>query len=167
MTSNIDDFRKLCEVMIHSKRDDHFESIGIDFEKIEQGHVTLSVDYKESLVGNPETGSVHGGVITTLLDSACGFAAGSVLDTLGLTPTIDLRIDYMGASAPHQTLYAEAEVYRNTRNIIFTRGWVYQTNKDKPIAYAVGTFAKMGAKAFKGYREIVLAAHAKLGVKHE
>jgi uncharacterized protein (TIGR00369 family) len=167
MTNNIEDYRKLCQVMLRSNRKDHFDAIGIKINKVDSGFVCMSIDYKESLVGNPDTGAVHGGVITTLLDSASGFAAGTVLDVLGLTPTIDLRIDYMGASQPHKTLYGEAEVYRNTRNIIFTRGLVHQGDKNYPIAHAVGTFAKMGANTFKGYRERILKAYDQLELPNE
>jgi len=40
------------------------------------------VAYSSELVGNPETGVVHGGVITTLLDQCGGSAVIAALDDI-------------------------------------------------------------------------------------
>ena len=41
---------------------------------LERGRCCLSLPWQEDLVGDRSTGIVHGGVITTLLDSASGMA---------------------------------------------------------------------------------------------
>ena len=43
------------------------------------GRGRMRLPYSAQLVGNPDTGVVHGGVITALLDQACGMAVGSAL----------------------------------------------------------------------------------------
>ena len=55
----------------------------------------MRVAYRAELVGNPETGVVHGGVITTLLDSVCGLAVFSSFTQMRPVATLDLRIDYL------------------------------------------------------------------------
>src|SRR5262249_924259 len=57
------------------------------------GTVTIALDYPDELARAPHNKSVHGGVIATLIDLT-GHAAVAV--KIGkMTPTIDLRIDYL------------------------------------------------------------------------
>lgn len=162
MAVDLDDFRKLGEVLIRGNSNDHFHALGLSVEYVRHGGVIFKLRYHSNLVGNPDLGIVHGGAITALLDSACGFAAGSTLDELGLTPTIDLRIDYVRSAEPNKDIFAEAEVYRATPNIIFTRGIAYQEDKSKPIAYAVGNFMRLEQGSFGDFRDAVRQQHAAL-----
>jgi len=162
MAIALDDFRKLCEVLVRGNANDHFHALGLSVEYVRHGGVIFKLRYHRELVGNPDLGIVHGGAITALLDSACGFAAGSTLDELGFTPTIDLRIDYVRSAEPNKDIFAEAEVYRATPNIIFTRGVAYQEDKSKPIAYAVGNFMRLEEGSFGNFRDNVIEHHAAL-----
>lgn len=162
MAEHIKELEKLMDVMIHSHNNDHFHALGIETVAIAQNYMKMKVEYKEELVGNPDTGIVHGGVITSLLDTTCGFAAATALGHLGLTPTIDLRIDYMRPAEPFKTIYADAEVYRNTKTVIFTKGIAHHGDPSRPIAHAIGNFVNMGAEMFEGFREIILEKHAEL-----
>ena len=99
-----------------------------------KGHAHLSVPYDERLVGDPQTGVLHGGVITALLDSASGSAVLSAGQNPMVTATLDLRIDYMRPATVGQTVHATAECYRMTRSIAFTRAVAYHTDPDDPIA---------------------------------
>ncbi len=69
--------------------------IGMRLHRAGDGVAVLSVPYDERLVGDPETGVLHGGVITALLDTAGGWAVMAAAATLRSTATLDLRIDYM------------------------------------------------------------------------
>lgn len=109
----------------------------------DQGRLTIELPFNEELVGNPETRVIHGGAITTLMDSACGFAAALALDPPGPSPTLDLRIDYMTAAQPDKSIYGAAEVYRVTRNVVFARGVAYQDDPENPIAHCVATFMRI------------------------
>jgi len=46
--------------------------IDMRLHQAEAGVAVLSVPYDARLVGDPETGVLHGGVVTALLDTACG-----------------------------------------------------------------------------------------------
>ena len=94
-------------------------------------------------MGNPITGVVHGGVIVSLLDTCCGSAAITTLTKAAITPTMDLRLDYMHPAAPHKPIYVSAKVYRNTSNVIFCRGSAWQEDRENPIAHCVATFMKV------------------------
>lgn len=65
----------------------HAREIGMRLHRAVGGRSLLSVSYAEKLVGDPESGVLHGGVITALLDTACGSAVMSMPQTLLGTAT--------------------------------------------------------------------------------
>lgn len=118
----------------------HARAIGLNVIDAKRGEAWLCVPYAEKLVGNPETGVIHGGVITSLLDNACGMAVQLALPERMSIATLDLRIDYMKPATPKLDLTAHTHCYKVTKNIAFVRGTAYHTDRDDPIATCVGTF---------------------------
>ncbi|MEM1297873.1 MAG: PaaI family thioesterase [Pseudomonadota bacterium] len=125
----------------------HSRELGMRLHSSKGGVAVLSVPYDEKLVGDPETGVLHGGVITALLDTACGSAVMSVPEKLRSVATLDLRIDYMRPATVGATVRARAECYRMTNSIGFTRAVAYHEDPDDPIASAAGAFMVERAKA--------------------
>ncbi|MCR9277397.1 MAG: PaaI family thioesterase [Pseudomonadaceae bacterium] len=124
-------------------------ALGFEFESEPDvqadGSVTIRTPWAEHLVGDPDTGVVHGGVITAMLDNACGRAVHAAReraggDDEGAIATLDLRIDYMSGAEPQRDIYANARCYRMTRNIAFVSGSAYTDSPDEPIATCVGAF---------------------------
>lgn len=120
--------------------------MGFRVTKVERGHVWGHQPYKDKLIGDPETGVIHGGVITAFLDNLCGAAAGSTLDDVRFVATLDLRIDYMRPAEPQRDILGEAECYHVTRSIAFCRAWAYHESRDKLIASASAAFAINNAR---------------------
>lgn len=118
----------------------HAHAIGMVLVHIEKGVAILKAPYSQKLVGNPQTGVVHGGVITSLLDNCCGIAVTSKLMQFGAIATLDLRIDYMKPATPKEEILARAECYKVTNNVAFARAVAYHTDPNDPIAAAVATF---------------------------
>jgi len=125
----------------------HCQVLGLQVQDATAEGLTLRLPYSPQIVGNPETGVIHGGAITTLMDTTCGISTVCVLPEFEICPTLDLRIDYMRPAEPHKDVFGFAECYRVTENIIFTRGYAYQDNPDEPIAHVVGAFMRMGKPA--------------------
>jgi uncharacterized protein (TIGR00369 family) len=118
----------------------HAGAIGFHVVTIEPGKVTCRVPYAEHLIGNPDTRVIHGGVITALLDNACGIAVGSMTRLQGQIATLDLRIDYMKSATPDLDIFAFAECFKVTKNIAFSRGVAYHTSLDDPVATCTAAF---------------------------
>ncbi|NWG46980.1 MAG: PaaI family thioesterase [Alphaproteobacteria bacterium] len=118
----------------------HGRALGIRCTGIEEGRARLEMPYRADLVGDPETGVLHGGVITTLLDTVSGLAALSALDRLRSMATLDLRIDYMRPASPEETVFAEAHCYRLTRSVAFVRGLAHHGDPEAPIAASSASF---------------------------
>jgi uncharacterized protein (TIGR00369 family) len=118
----------------------HNKELGLRILEIEGRHAVMQLDYQERLVGNPESGVLHGGAITALLDSCCGLAVAAVLTKPQPFATLDLRIDYVRPATPKLAVIADAECYKVTSNVAFVRAFAYHTDKADPIAAASGTF---------------------------
>ncbi|SEK90167.1 uncharacterized domain 1-containing protein [Atopomonas hussainii] len=122
----------------------HCQNLGMTVEQADAKGLVLRLPYSDGIVGDPETGVVHGGAITTLMDTTCGISTVCVLPEFEICPTLDLRIDYMHPAEPGKAIYGFAECYRVTPNVIFTRGVAYQDDRANPIAHVVGAFMRMG-----------------------
>ena len=131
-------------------------ALGAEMTDAVPGKATMRLPYAPHVVGNPDTGVVHGGVITALLDHACGMAVGSALGVIVTDPTqrattsyatLDLRIDYMKAAKPGADIFVVGECVKITHQIVFARGRAYQESEDDPIATATGTFIMTEQKA--------------------
>jgi len=118
----------------------HMRELGIEIVAMEAGRLTLKLPYRPELVGHPETGVLHGGAVTVLLDSCSGLAVTTALRALVPVATLDLRIDYLRPAAPGVAVLAQAHCYKVTRAVAFTRGFAYQRDAADPIAHCAGSF---------------------------
>ena len=85
-----------------------------------------SLPYRPVFVGDTETGVLHGGVVTAMLDESCGLAVQLALDGTRAIATLDLRIDYQKPATPGLAIRAHSLCYRVTRSIAFVRSTAYQ-----------------------------------------
>ncbi|MBI5443746.1 MAG: PaaI family thioesterase [Deltaproteobacteria bacterium] len=116
-----------------------FQELGIRIVEVGRGVCVARLEPSPRLAGNPETGAVHGGVITTLLDSVGGAAALSVIRAGQSLATLDLRIDYLRMSEPGRAIFGRAECYRLSRSVAFVRGTAY-CEETEPLAHCAATF---------------------------
>lgn len=124
----------------------HAQALGMETIHATRGMAIMKLPYDERLVGNPENGVLHGGAVTTLIDTCCGLAAITEPKVPQRTATLDLRIDYLRPATPHQPLFAMAEVYKSTRQIAFLRASAYQDGPRDLVASATGTFMFVGPR---------------------
>ena len=100
----------------------------------------LKVPYRDDLIGDPDTGVIAGGVVTTLLDHACGQSVFAALGVPTSIATLDLRIDYMRGAEPGLAVLAHAHCYKLTRSVAFVRAQAYDRDRDDPVATAQAAF---------------------------
>jgi uncharacterized protein (TIGR00369 family) len=118
----------------------HNAALGLRFVDYSLGKATMVLPYAEHLVGNPETGVLHGGPITSLMDACCGCSVFMRLGGAGRIATLDLRIDYLRPARKGCDVTALADCYKLTRNIAFTRGIAHDGDESDPVISASGTF---------------------------
>lgn len=95
--------------------------IGAEMEELsEEGHARLSLLLDERHT-NPN-GVMHGGVVTTMMDSALGAALGAMRgDEAKRNPhvTIDMNAGFLSAGRPGDRIVVEGRVIRLGRTVAF------------------------------------------------
>lgn len=118
----------------------HNKALGLKVIGARKGFASMELGWREEFVGNPETGVLAGGPLTAMLDGCCGMAVATMLQKPEPFATLDLRIDYVRPADPGKPVIAEAECYRITRSVAFTRAVAHHGDAKDPIAAAAGTF---------------------------
>lgn len=131
----------------------HCKQLNMQVEFVCETYLVLSIEGEERFLGNAQEGLIHGGVLSVLMDSACGSAAVIALPEPEVCPTVDLRLDHYRAAKVGKKIYCRAQVTHLAKQIVFTEGLIWQ-DEDKPIAKGTGTFMRLGAERTpKGFAE--------------
>ena len=118
----------------------HTRDIGARITAVERARGSMMLPARPDWLGDPVRGLLHPGALTVLADSACGLAVGAALEQRMPYATLDLRMDYLRPATPVHDVHCDAECYRLTRNVAFTRASVWQDAREQPIATAQATF---------------------------
>ena len=118
----------------------HSRELAMRMEAIGEGWAVISMPYDPRLIGDPETGVIHGGAVSALMDTACGASVMSHPQAGFSTATLDLRIDYMRPATPGQTIRTRAECHHVTRSVAFVRAVATDDEDTRPVAMATGAF---------------------------
>jgi uncharacterized protein (TIGR00369 family) len=118
----------------------HAKALGLTLDDIGSGTAQISMPYSTELIGDLETGVIHGGAVSAMMDTCCGAAVMSHPKANFSIATIDLRIDYMRAATPKTTITTTAQCYHITNSVAFVRATATDGTSDTPVATATGTF---------------------------
>lgn len=88
----------------------YYETLGIEITAIDDGTAEGRLPVEESVSAAPDAPVAHGGAVASLADSVAYWAVSSAND-FAVTPTIDLRMDYLAPAT--SDLRASATVVRN------------------------------------------------------
>ncbi len=117
------------------------QHLGLRCLLIEDGFVRVELPFRKEHVGNPEIPALHGGAISSTLDTTGGLAVWSRLRPHDRVSTIDLRVDYLrpGRGEP---MIAVARVVRigNRVGVAELRAF-HPDAEDKPIAAGMGVYS--------------------------
>jgi uncharacterized protein (TIGR00369 family) len=129
MTIPSSEFLQMVEQFIPFNR-----FLGIKIDATGEGYCRLYLPFREDFIGDALRPALHGGVISTLVDTCGGFAVWTLLSLEDRVSTIDLRVDYL-APGQSEALLAEAKVVRvgNRVGVVDVRCYQH-SNPDKTIA---------------------------------
>jgi uncharacterized protein (TIGR00369 family) len=96
--------------------------IGAHLTRIEPGAVDIEIAYQKSLT--QQNGFMHAGVITTIADSACGYAAFSLMPDEADVLSVEFKVNLL-APATGDRFLAEGRVLRAGRTLTVARGDVF------------------------------------------
>lgn len=133
---DLEQLRHMMEELIPFNR-----YLGMRVGGLSRGFLRLELDYRDELVGDFARGALHGGVLSTLADTAGGGAVWSeVDDEAGRVSTIDLRIDYL-RPGQNERIICEARVVRRGNRVGVADMVVFHPGqKDEPIAVGKGVY---------------------------
>ena len=118
--------------------------LGIQVAKLDAGLCLLQLPWRAEFIGDPMRVAAHGGVLSTLIDTAGGAACWSLLSGRDeRLSTVDLRVDYLRPGPP-EDLFCEARVVRMGNRVSVARMAVFcgQTGPDEnPIATGQGVYS--------------------------
>ncbi len=118
----------------------HNAALGLSFERADPGDIEVRMPWQPHLVGNPESGVVHGGAVASLIDASCGAAVFLTVQPPRPIATLDLRIEHLRQPRAGAALVCRAVCERVTTHIAFVRAIAHDGEPDDPIATASATF---------------------------
>lgn len=98
-----------------------------ELSHVEPGVVEITLPYQVELT--QQHGYVHAGVITTIADSACGYAAYSLMPADSEVLSVEFKVNLL-RPAKGQTFHARAEVLKPGRTLTVVRADVFGTSDD-------------------------------------
>lgn len=96
--------------------------IGGELTRVEPGVVEISLPYRNDLT--QQHGYVHAGIITTIADSACGYAAYTLMPPNSDVLAVEFKVNLM-RPAKGATFLARAEVIKSGRTLAVVRADVH------------------------------------------
>ncbi len=97
------------------------EKIGAYLIRIEPGQVEIGLNFKEDLT--QQHGYLHAGIVTTIVDSACGFAAYSLMPPNSEVLTVEYKVNLV-APAKGDKFLAIGRVIKSGRTLTVCGGEV-------------------------------------------
>ena len=113
-------------------------TLGARLARIAPGAVEIELPHRADLV--QQHGFVHAGILATILDSACGYAAFSLMPADAAVLSIEFKINLL-APAAGERFIARAHVVRpgRTISVCHADAFAIQDGAEKLVATMVGT----------------------------
>ena len=120
------------------KRQEVMKTLNASVQTVRPGEVELKLPYQQNLT--QQHGFIHAGIVSTVLDSACGYAAFSLMPEKAAVLTIEFKINLL-APAKGDWFRAVGKVKKSGKNITVTEGELFShaDGQEKLVATMVGT----------------------------
>ena len=122
-------------------------SMGITVGDVAPGRVVLEMPFNAEF--SQHHGFMHAGVITSGMDSACGFAAFTLMDADAEVPTVEFKCNFM-APARGDRFRFEGAVVKSGRTLTFTEGRAIALDGENETIVATITATMMSVRGLKG-----------------
>ena len=114
------------------------ETLGIEITGLKAGEVELKMPYAAAYA--QQHGFIHAGIITTALDSACGYAAFSLMPEDAAVLTVEFKTNLIAPARGDHFLF-RARVVKPGRTITVceAQAFAVEGGKEKLVATMTGT----------------------------
>jgi uncharacterized protein (TIGR00369 family) len=120
-------------------------TIGASLTSVREGEVQIELPFSDALT--QQHGFIHAGVVTTIVDTACGFAALTRMPADAAVLTTEFKINFM-SPAKGERLSAVGRVVKAGRTLMVCLGEVFaeENGKSKQIALMTTTMMVVGTQ---------------------
>jgi len=116
------------------------ELIGTELLSAEEGRAVVSLRAEERHL-NPN-GTVHGGVVYTLVDVSMAEALRTMIEGDERPVTIEIKVNYLEPGRPG-TLTSTAQVRKGGKRLTIVEAEVTQEDDSEVVALATGTYTRI------------------------
>ena len=117
-------------------------TLGAVLESVDSGTVTITCGFNEGLT--QQHGLFHGGVVASLVDVACGYAALTVLPENREVLTVEFKIHFL-KPAKTDRLIAVGQVVQAGRTLTVCEGSVFDATRTRLLARMTATMMAVDA----------------------
>jgi uncharacterized protein (TIGR00369 family) len=119
------------------------ETLGVTISRVEPGEVELAMPFNADFT--QQHGFLHAGTVTTALDSACGYAAYSLMPAEASVLSIEFKVNLL-APAKGETFRFLGKVIKSGRTISVCEGHAFAVTGgvEKLIATMTATMMAVG-----------------------
>jgi uncharacterized protein (TIGR00369 family) len=111
--------------------------VGATLIRVEPGEVDIELPFRETLV--QQGGLLHGGVVTAIGDTACGYAALTLMPAGAEVLSIEFKVNLLAPATPGRYV-ASGRVVRAGRTITVCAADV--ASEGRLVATMIGTFIR-------------------------
>ncbi len=108
-------------------------TLGADLVAVAAGHVAIALAIEPRL--SQQNGFLHAGVVVAALDSACGYAALTLMPSDSEVLSVEFKVNLLAPARGHR-LVAEGEVVRAGRTLSVCRGEAYAEEEAERVHVA-------------------------------
>ena len=130
----------VARVRASLERQGMMATLGVELIAIERGRVQMALRHDDRLT--QQHGFLHAGAVASVLDSACGYAAYSVMPPEASVLTVTYTINLL-APAAGQRFTMTGQVVRAGRTLVVCRGEAFADGASRPFAAMQATMTAL------------------------
>ena len=113
-------------------------TLGVGIAELSPGHIVLEMAHSDALT--QQHGFLHAGIVSTALDSACGYAAFSLMPAEAAVLTVEFKINLLNPADGERFRFV-ADVIKpgRTLTICEARAYALKGQDEKLVATMTGT----------------------------
>lgn len=119
------------------------KTLGVTLERVDAGQIAFTAPHHEPIT--QQHGFLHGGGVAAILDSACGYAAFSLLAEDEEILTVEFKTNFL-APALGASYRFEGTVLKPGRTLVITEGKAYAVDETGEKLVAIMTATMMPIK---------------------
>ena len=119
------------------------KTLNASLDKAQNGLVQISCEFNEGL--SQQQNFFHAGVVTSLVDSACGYAALTLVPAEKEVLTVEFKVNFLKPAATTK-LIAIGKVIQSGKTLTVCEGNVYDATGEKLLARMTATIMTIGNK---------------------